>query len=280
MSAREAKRSNRRLGYGLYGMKTVPLDAALGHCAEIGYHNVEFALYPGYGVSPEELSAGRRADIRRRLASLRLGVSGMKLRLAPGFEPHVAAANARTLAAAAELARDLAPDHPPVLIVMNDGKSAEWERTKESLVARLQRWADAVEPSGVRLTVKAHVDGVVDTPEKLLWLLRHAGRPALRAVYDHSHFELAGLPLEASLRLVAPLMALIHVKDVRRTPTGHEFVLPSEGGTDYWRYATLLDELGYDGPVVVEVSTHVFSQPGYDPIAAARRAYRALAAFA
>jgi sugar phosphate isomerase/epimerase len=275
--AAETERRNRGLGYGLYGMKTVPLDAALGHCAEIGYRHVEFALYPGYGVSPDELSAGRRAEIRRRLGSLRLGLSAMKLRLGPESDPAGAAANVRSLAAAAALARDVAPDDPPALVLMTDGKTGEWERLKETLVGGLQRWADAVAPFGVVLAVKAHVGNAVDTPEKLLWLLRRANRPALRAVYDYSHFELAGLTLEASLRQVAPLMTLVHVKDVRRTPGGHEFVLPGDGGTDFGRYAALLREVGFAGPIVVEVSTHVFSQPGYDPLAAARRAYRALA---
>jgi hypothetical protein len=30
-------------------------------------------------------------------------------------------------------------------------------------------------------------------------------------------------------------------------------------------------EVGYQGPIVVEVSTDVFGQPGYDPVATAQR---------
>lgn len=266
------------LGYGLYGMKSVPVDAAFGHCAEIGYRNVELALYPGYGVSPAELSAGQRAGIRRRAETLGLWISGMKLRLAPSGDAGAEQANVAALTAAAELARDLAPQRPPVLIVMPDGKPADWERRKGALAEQLRRWSGAVGALGATLTIKAHVGSIVDTPNRLLWLLREVNHPALKAVYDYSHFQLAGLPLDESLRAIAPHTRIIHVKDTRRTATGHEFVLPGEAGDiDYRRYFSLLRELDYSGPVVVEVSTHVFSKPGYDPVAAAKQAYAALA---
>ena len=131
---------------------------------------------------------------------------------------------------------------------------------------------------GVTLTIKAHVGFIVDTPEKLIWLLREVNHPALQAVYDYSHFQLAGRSLDESLRAVAPHTKFIHVKDTMRTATGHEFLLPGAAGDiDYGHYFSVLRDLAYAGPVVVEVSTHVFSKPGYDPIAAAKRAYRALA---
>lgn len=279
-SAGETKLRRRSVGYGLYGMKSLPVDVALGRCAEIGYRNVELALYPGYGVSPEDLSAVRRADLRRRLESLHLDLSGMKVRLLPEADSAAAAANIQTLAAAAALARDLSPHRPPALVAMTEGKSADWDVLKESLVRPLQRWAGVLDPFGVTLVLKAHVGYAVNTPEKLMWLLHRVDRSGVRAAYDYSHYELAERTLEESLRQVAPLMSFIHVKDVHRTPSGHRFTLPGEGQTDYPRYAALLDELGYTGPVVVEVSTHVFSQPGYEPIAAARRAFRAVSAFA
>lgn len=276
-----AKRSRKvDLGYGLYGMKAVPVDTALGHCAEIGYRNVELALYPGYGVAPEELSASRRVDLRRRVETLELRLSGLKLRLLPSGGAGAEQANVATLTAAAQLARDLAPDHPPVLIVMPDGKPADWDQLKGALAERLRRWSEAVGALGVTLTIKAHVGFIVDTPERLLWLLREADHPALKAVYDYSHFQLAGLSLDDSLRAIVPHTRFIHVKDTRHTATGHEFVLPGAAGNiDYGHYFSLLRELSYAGPVVVEVSTHVFSKPGYDPIAAAKQAYRALAPY-
>ena len=51
-----------------------------------------------------------------------------------------------------------------------------------------------------------------------------------------------------------------------------------EGTTDYGAYFKKLHALGYRGDVVVEVSGMVFKQPGYDPVAAARKSFAALAA--
>jgi sugar phosphate isomerase/epimerase len=39
---------------------------------------------------------------------------------------------------------------------------------------------------------------------------------------------------------------------------------------DYTRFLKTMAEVGYQGPIVVEVSTDVFSQPGYDPLATAQ----------
>ena len=44
-------------------------------------------------------------------------------------------------------------------------------------------------------------------------------------------------------------------------------------------YAQILGEIGYRGPVTVEVSVHVSNQPGYDGVAAAKHSFDNLAPF-
>jgi sugar phosphate isomerase/epimerase len=53
-------------------------------------------------------------------------------------------------------------------------------------------------------------------------------------------------------------------------------VLPGDGGVDYALFLKTMAEVGYKGPIVVEVSTDVFSQPGYDPVGTAEKIWKRL----
>jgi len=126
--------------------------------------------------------------------------------------------------------------------------------------------------------LKTHAGNAVDPPDRLLWLIKRVAQPALRVVYDYSHFELIGLGLEESLRALAPYTSMIQLKDSRQMANGaHHFLLPGEGGTDYISYFRTLDRMGFAGPVVVEISAQLFNQPGHDPVDAALRSFKVLA---
>jgi inosose dehydratase len=133
----------------------------------------------------------------------------------------------------------------------------------------------------VVLAVKAHVGNACHTPEQLLWLLQQVDSPWLKAAYDYSHFQLRGLELESSLKTLLPHTVFIHVKDAAGEAGKFRFLLPGEGAgqqrTDYAAYFRQLATSGYRGDVVVEVSGQIHSQPGYDPVTAARKSYQPLA---
>ena len=157
------------------------------------------------------------------------------------------------------------------------GKPESWETSKDSMAAQLRAWGVAAEAIGATVAVKGHVSMAVNTPERLLWIVKQANSPAIVVAYDHSHFELAGISLEQSWKLLAPYTRFVHVKEARRDGGTIRFLLPGEGTTDYRHYFDLLQSAGYTGPVVVEVSSLIFSLPGYDPIKAAEKSCAALA---
>jgi len=95
--------------------------------------------------------------------------------------------------------------------------------------------------------------------------------------YDYSHFELQGIGMEESMKLLLPRTRFIHVKDSTGDAAKFQFLLPGEGRTDYVTYFALLREHAFTGPVCVEVSGQIFNKPGYDPVAAAQKSYAALA---
>ncbi len=84
--------------------------------------------------------------------------------------------------------------------------------------------------------------------------------------------------MEESIAALGGISAHTHIKDERGVDPDFAFLIPGEGEMDYPRYLTLMDEAGYDGPIVVEISLMVQSRPDYDPLAAAEQSYRVVSA--
>jgi len=76
---------------------------------------------------------------------------------------------------------------------------------------------------------------------------------------------------------IVPRAVFVHIKDTVGTAPNHRFVLPGDGPVDFKVYAKNLLEVGYRGPVVVEVSVDVFDTPGYDPVKAAEHVWEKVA---
>jgi sugar phosphate isomerase/epimerase len=264
------------LGISLYGMKNVALADAVATCARIGYRNVELCLDSGYPTEPAKFSREARQSLRRQVESLGLTISGLMLNLNL-VDPKLHAGNLAAIKAAAELAHEVQPKAPPPIETVTRGKPAEWDTLKAGMVERLREWGDAAAANGVRIVVKAHYNMAVSNPDHLLWLLKEANRPSLGVAYDYSHFELREISLEESWRKLAAKTEFVHVKDTAGDAQKATMLLPGEGRTDYRALFRLLRSTGYRGPVVVEVSSMIFNQRGYDPVVAAEKSYAALA---
>lgn len=278
VSAGAAPDTSLRLGFSLYGMKDLPLAAALKTCAEIGYQGVELPVMAGWSAEPAALSPSTRADLRKELADLGLGLPALMENLVLLADEAGHQANLERLKHGAELAHALAPDAPPVIETTLGGKPAEWEAAKARMAERLSEWARVAETAKITLAVKPHVGGALHTPEGALWLLEQVRHPRLRLAYDYSHFQLRGRGLAETVRALVPHSVFIHVKDARGTAEQVEFLLPGDAGTvDYAEYLKQVRAAGYRGYMVVEVSAMLSRKPGYDPVAAARRSYANLA---
>jgi sugar phosphate isomerase/epimerase len=130
------------------------------------------------------------------------------------------------------------------------------------------------------LAIKGFVGTALDRPEKVLWILDQVKSPWIRYGYDYSHYRLLGLGLRETLQQVAGRTVFIHVKDSLGTAEKFQFLLPGDSGKiDYKEYAQILREIGYRGPVTVEVSVHVSNKPGYDGVSAAKHSFDNLAPF-
>jgi sugar phosphate isomerase/epimerase len=268
-----------QLGYSTWGMPTVPVDIAVRHLADLGYDGVELTVLPRYTTALESLNSGER----RRIMGL---LQERNLRL-PAIAGHVSlmdedsgshAANLERLKQTIDLALDWASaDGPPVIDTTAGGRPEEWESRLPMLVERIQEAADYAHNRGVTLAIEPHVGSIIDTPARMLEVIRLVGSDAVRINFDISHFNVMGIGMEESVSTMAPYARHTHVKDERGTVPDYEFLIPGEGEFDYVAYLEAMQRHGYSGFITTEISVMVQRRPDYDPLAAAAQAYRTLA---
>jgi inosose dehydratase len=277
-AAPKSPKSLPTLGFSLYGMKGLELGEAIRTCAALGYDDVEFALMPGFPADPLMLAKTRRRELRDLLVSQGVAVPALMENLPAVVAVDAHRSNLDRIARAAELGRDLSPDRPPLLETVLGGKPADWESLREPMAERLRAWAEVARKHDLVVAVKPHASGALHRPDDAVWLVKAVGSPHIRLVYDYSHYEAQGLPLDATLARLSDHTAFIHIKDGRRVDGKVQFLLPGEGTTDYAAYFRRLVELGYAGSVTVEVSGMIHQRADYDPVAAAKQCYQTLAA--
>jgi sugar phosphate isomerase/epimerase len=267
-----------KLSYSTWGMQTTPIDVAVRHCAALGFDGLELTVIPGWPTDAATLDAFERQRIRSLYddAGIELcGISGnVPLLLASMADADANEARFRTyLDLAAELQQ---PGERLIVTTTTGGVPADWESRKNEVIDRVGRLAEYADRNGVMIGIEPHVGAALHRPEDVVWLVEQIGSPGLTIHFDISHFNVQGIPMEASVTMLAPLSLHTHVKDERGIAPDHAFLIPGEGEMDYPRYLTLMRDAGYDGHIVVEISLMVQARPDYDALAAATQSYDVL----
>ena len=262
-----------RLEIGNYGMQSFAAEEAIDRIRHIGYDGAELCLMPGWPSEPKALSA---AD-RRRIRETRFPIPTMieAFNLMATEEAHRTALD--RIRAAASLAHDLNPADPPILQTVMGGRVGDWLKIRDTMASRLADWGKVAAKNKIKLAVKAHAMNAVDTPTKLLSLLDQVNNPSIVAIYDYGHFQLRNLTIEETMDEMLLRSSFLTVKDSKLVDGKPQFLLPGEGSIDYARYFRKVKTVGWKGWVLVEVSSQLFRQPGYDPIRAAEKSYLHLA---
>ncbi|RIK50506.1 MAG: hypothetical protein DCC57_11950 [Chloroflexi bacterium] len=267
-----------KLGYSTWGMPTLPIDQAVAHIAALGFDGIEIAVGAEWTTSLDRLDAAERRRILGLLQQYGLtlsAIAGHASLLEQDAAAH--AANVARLKATIDLAVDWARDgEPPFVNTLSGGRTADWEAQHRLFADRLAEIVAYTEGRGVILAMEPHVDGLVDTPERMLAILKLVDSPYLRVNFDISHFDILGMPTAESVAALVPYSVHTHVKDQRGRYPDYEFLIPGEGDFDYVDYLLTMQAHGYDGFINAEVSKMVQRRPGYDPLAAATLSYRTL----
>jgi sugar phosphate isomerase/epimerase len=228
---------------------------------------------PGWPSEPKALSATARRHIRETRFPIPTMIESFNLMA----DESAHRASLDRIRAAAALAHDLNAAEPPILQTVMGGRAGDWPKIRDTMASRLADWGKVAAESKIRLAVKAHAMNAVDTPAKLLALLDQVANPSIVAIYDYGHFQLRDLTIEQTMDEMIGRTSFITVKDSKVVDGKPQFLLPGEGTIDYGRYFRKVKDVGWKGWVLVEVSSQLFRQPGYDPILAAERSYAHLA---
>jgi sugar phosphate isomerase/epimerase len=265
-----------RIGFGfsLYGMKSLKVSDALRICADIGYSGVELACLKDWPCDPAALTPADRKQLRSQLDELALDLPSLMENLEVLVPDAQHQTNLDRLKHVCELGHELSPGTPPIVETVLGGKPTEWDSVRDRMVDKLADWEKVAKTCKTVIAVKAHAFGALHTPQDAQWLVRQINSPWIRLVFDYSHFQRQKFDLKESLTTMLPETVFVHIKDNVTVDGKTEFALPGDGGDiDYAEFLKLLRNGGYRGAVVVEVSGQVFSKPGYDPLAAAKRCY-------
>jgi sugar phosphate isomerase/epimerase len=267
-----------RLGFTTWSMVTVRAEDAIPLLASIGYDSIELAVVPGWRDGVDLLTPTRRRRIRQLLCEYEIelvAVAGNTDLLAD--DPDELVENWQNLTDAIDLAVEWASrDGPPVVDTYIGGRVGQWEAKRHLAIDRLGRLCDYAEERGVRIALQPHMDGALDTPDKVPGLLAALDRPNLGITLDINDFTVQGIAVEEAVSVLGRHLLLTQVKDERGRQPHYEFVVPGDGELDYARFLRTLAAAGYDGDVCVEISLRVQRRPGFDPVSAAVQSYRVL----
>jgi sugar phosphate isomerase/epimerase len=269
-----------RLGFTTWSMVTVRAEEAIPLLASIGYDAVELAVVPGWRDGVDLLTPTRRRRIKQLLCEYEIelvAIAGNTDLLAEDADE--LAENWHNLTATIDLAVEWAArSGPPAVDTYIGGRAGQWRQKRDLVIERLGRLCDYAAERGVRVALQPHMDGALDTPDKVPGLFAELNRPNLGITLDINDFTVQGIAVEDAVSLLGPYTVLVQVKDERGRQPAYEFVVPGDGELDYPHVLRTLAAAGYDGAVCVEISLRDQRRPGFNPTAAAIQSYQVLSA--
>jgi inosose dehydratase len=268
-----------KLGYSTWGMPKLSIDVAVERIAALGFDGLEISVLPAWTTSIDMLNGAERKRILQLVNDKGLTISAISGHASLlEANPEENTRNLERLKAAIDLAVEWAQGgRIPYVNTLSGGRTADWEAQKELFAERLLPAAEYAQAKGVVLAMEPHVDGLVDTPARMVEILQMVNAPALKVNFDISHFDILGMSTEESVSILSPYSVHTHVKDQRGRYPDYEFLTPGEGDFDYVEYLKAMQTHGYDGFINAEVSLMRQRKPDYDPLAACDLSYRTLA---
>jgi len=228
--------------------RTQPLDKypalrALEVIRDLGFDGVEICL-ENDDMAPDRLTPEIIGAVRQQVEAL-------------GLAPHSISYHKDYVYSDVffELTKDairMTPEFGTDLFVFSgpakrSGDEREWLR----MVERTRELADVAELAGVILAQEFEPNFVVGTTADLLQLFEAVDSPALAANLDLGHVFLCDPDPSAAIRAVGDRIVHCHVENMAAGV--HDHLLPQEGDMDLTQYLHVLADVGYTGPLSLDL---------------------------
>lgn len=233
-----------------------PALRALEVAAELGFDGVEICL-ENEDMAPDTLTPDKIRAVRDKVIEL-------------GLHPVSISYHQDYLYSDVyfELTREairLTPEFGTRLFVFSGPKARTGDQREwDQMVARTRDLADVAERVHVTLAEEFEPNFVVGSTSDLLRLFEDVDSPALAANLDLGHVFLCDPDPAAAIRAVGNRIVHCHIENMA---TGvHDHLLPQEGDMDLKLYLCLLKEVGYDGPLSLDLYKYAYEVVAADAI--------------
>lgn len=227
------------------------LDEQLDVLAEHGIRAVELRVVLGQNIL--DLTPAEVATVRNRLRSRGLSVTCLASPIGKARLDEPLSTLLDRFERALRLAEAFAA--PNIRLFSYYVSPGEVAAARAEVLSRLGELARRAERAGVTLLHENESGIWGDTPARCLELIEAVGSPALRCLFDPGNFVAVGArPFDEAYPLLAPYIAHVHVKDVRRDPAnGRSRAVPAgEGDGQFPELIAALWQGGWDGYLAFE----------------------------
>ena len=127
----------------------------------------------------------------------------------------------------------------------------DWPGYWGVLVDTFQACADIASDQGLRLAIEPRVGETLSNSDALLRLIDHTGSADLGVVFDAAHLHAQRELLPLSIHKLAGRIFHVHIADNDGTTNRH--AAPGSGTIDWAEVLQALDDVGYAGPLMLDI---------------------------
>ena len=129
--------------------------------------------------------------------------------------------------------------------------AAAWSENWKAYVETTRRCCELCEEAGMRYALEAHPHRWVDASAAMLRLIDHVGSPALGMNVDPSHMFPSGDIPHLAIYKLGDRVLHTHISDNDATHNAHW--RPGKGKIDWRAFLQALRDIGYQGPLSLEL---------------------------